>query len=97
METNNYPVGLLGGHPELLHCVGEKELQRKKNLIQTTLEKEMSGPLEAEVGASLGGLVMRLLYGSSYLKVSSGIIFLFYRATRGQTSPILDIHSWLSE
>ena len=27
MEINNYPVGLLGGHPELLHCVGEKELK----------------------------------------------------------------------
>ena len=40
METNNYPVGLLGGHPEVLHCVGEKELQRKKSLIQTTLEEE---------------------------------------------------------
>ena len=50
METNNYPVGLLGGHPELLHCVGEKELQRKKSFIQTTHEEEeMSGSLEAEV------------------------------------------------
>ena len=50
METNNYPIGLLGGHPELLHCVGEKELQRKKSLIQTSLEEEeMSGSLEAEV------------------------------------------------
>ncbi|MGM9743042.1 MAG: FtsK/SpoIIIE domain-containing protein [Candidatus Cryptobacteroides sp.] len=50
METNNYPIGLLGGHPELLHCVGEKELQRKKSLIQTALEEEgISGPLEAEV------------------------------------------------
>lgn len=50
METNNYPIGLLGGHPELLHCVGEKELQRKKTLIETTLEEEvMSGSLEAEV------------------------------------------------
>lgn len=49
METNNYPIGLLGGHPELLHCVGEKELQRKKRLIHTTLEEEMSGSLEAEV------------------------------------------------
>ena len=50
METNNYPIGLLGGHPELLHCVGEKELQRKKSFIQTTLEEEeMSGSLEAKV------------------------------------------------
>ena len=50
METNNYPIGLLGGHPELLHCVGEKELQRKKSFIQTTHEEEeMSGSLEAEV------------------------------------------------
>ena len=50
METNNYPVGLLGGHPELLHCVGEKELQRKKSLIQTTLEEEeISGSLETDV------------------------------------------------
>ena len=50
METNNYPIGLLGGHPELLHCVGENELQRKKSLIQTTLEnEEMSGSLEAAV------------------------------------------------
>lgn len=50
METNNYPIGLIGGHPELLHCVGEKELQRKKTLIETTLEEEvMSGSLEAEV------------------------------------------------
>ena len=47
METNNYPVGLLGGHPEFLHCVGEKELHRKKSLIQTTLEEdEISGSLE---------------------------------------------------
>ena len=50
METNNYPVGLLGGHPELLHCVGEKELHRKKSLIQTTLEEEeISGSLETDV------------------------------------------------
>lgn len=50
METNNYPIGLLGGHPELLHCVGDKELQRKKTLIQTTLEEEkMSGPLKADI------------------------------------------------
>ena len=50
METNKYPIGLLGGHPEILHCVGEKELQQKKSLIQTTLEEEeMSGSLEAEV------------------------------------------------
>ena len=50
METNNYPVGLLGGHPELLHCLGEKELQRKKSLIQTTLEEEeISGSLETDV------------------------------------------------
>lgn len=50
METNNYPIGLLGGHPELLHCVGEKELQRKKTLIQTTLEEEvLSDSLEVEI------------------------------------------------
>lgn len=50
METNNYPVGLLGGHPEFLHCLGEKELQRKKSLIQTTLEEEeISGSLETDV------------------------------------------------
>ena len=48
MEINNYPVGLLGGHPELLHCLGEKELQRKKSLIQTTLEEEeISGSNDA--------------------------------------------------
>lgn len=50
MEKHNYPIGLLGGHPELIHCVGEKELQQKKSLIKITLEEAgISGSLEAEV------------------------------------------------
>ena len=84
METNNYPVGLLGGHPELLHCVGEKELQRKKSLIQTTLEEEeISGSLETDVlpqftvfRVNLNGAAERTKSGNSrehYLKQQAGL------------------------
>ena len=84
METNNYPVGLLGGHPELLHCLGEKELQRKKSLIQTTLEEEeISGSLETDVlpqftvfRVNLNGAAERTKSGNSrehYLKQQAGL------------------------